>query len=150
MRTPSLICCAAALLIVAGTAFAQQPSPSPAAPAESPPAAAPPTASPETAPPADDAARPRRRRGAAPAPDPGAPAAGRTVNKRLECRQQARQQGLRGRAAADQALICMAEARLACTKQAVAQKLDRRARATFIRDCMGTPARGGRGRKRAR
>jgi hypothetical protein len=32
--------------------------------------------------------------------------------------------------------ICMAEARLACTKEAVARTPDRRARNDYIRDCL--------------
>jgi hypothetical protein len=33
--------------------------------------------------------------------------------------------------------ICMAEARLACTKEAVARTPDRRARNAYVRACLG-------------
>ena len=138
MRIALLAGCAAVLLSFAGAAVAQQPSapagqdtppaPSEAAPSESAPAS-PPAAAP-AAPSDRDAAPRRRRRGTAGG-----------VNKRRECRQEARQRGLSGQAAADHAMICLAEARLECTKQAVAQVQDRRERNAFIRECMGQRAR---------
>lgn len=82
---------------------------------------------------------------AAPAPAPeampparGVPRAARAHarGKRFECRQAARQKGLRGEAARNDALICVQEARTECLKQAVAQNVPRREQRDFIKRCL--------------
>jgi hypothetical protein len=65
------------------------------------------------------------------------PARGRAANQRRACRLEARRLGLRGPDATGHMAICMAEARLACTKEAVARTPDRRARNDYIRNCLG-------------
>ena len=141
---PALLAAFAAAVIVAPVMTMAQPASPPAqeetapsvtpAPESAPPATAPETtAPPDTAAPALDAARSGR--------------AARSMNRRRLCRQEARRKGLRGADAQNDAAVCLAEARLECTKQAAAQNLDRGARNAFIRTCLGMPERGS-GRER--
>jgi hypothetical protein len=65
------------------------------------------------------------------------PARSRAATQRRACRLEARRLGLRGPDATGHMAICMAEARLACTKEAVARTPDRRARNDYIRNCLG-------------
>jgi hypothetical protein len=133
MRISWLTGCAAVLLTFSGTAMAQQTTPptlqtpgaqdAPAAPAETAPTK--PSETAPASPPGQDAA------------PGGRPPSAAKVSKRRACRDEARRQGLRGDAASGHILICMAEARLECTKQAVAQATDRRGRNTMIRECLG-------------
>jgi hypothetical protein len=113
----------AVLTISAGITFAQAPATPPAA--EAPQGQPAPVTSPPPAAAAPESAKP-------------AP----TVSKARECRLQVKQKGLRGRAASDEVAVCLAEARLECTKQAVAHNFGRRELAAFIRQCMGQRARG--------
>jgi hypothetical protein len=145
MRIAWLAGCAALLLTFSGAAMAQQTTPpasqtpgaqdAPAAPAETAPTK--PSETSPAPPPGQDAA-------------PGArPQTAAKVSKRRACRDEARRQGLREDEASGHILICMAEARLECTKQAVAQATDRRGRNAMIRECLGQgerrrPRRGGR------
>jgi hypothetical protein len=84
-------------------------------PAASPPAAAPPAA-------------------AAGVPQPN--------TKPVDCRAQAREKGLRGPAINDAVAICVAEQRLACTKEAVERKIATSQRREFLRTCAGRPGGG--------
>jgi hypothetical protein len=107
-----------------------------------------------TAPPAPSLTAPAP--GNAPGPAVSAPAAGeaappagrsaRRTGKSRECRQEAKQKGLRGNAARGEVAICMAEARLACAKQAAASNLGKRELKAFIRQCMGRGERQRRGK----
>jgi len=116
----------------------QKPSEPPAPPSASdgaPPSALdstpPPPAAPETPPAA--------RRGSAPpasAAEPP-PARGRAADIRRACRLEARRLGLRGPDASGHMAVCLAQARLACTKEAVARTPDRRARNDYVRECLG-------------
>ena len=73
------------------------------------------------------------------APSPNTPSAGTPP---VDCRAQAQSKGLRGQAARDAMEICMAEQRLACTKEAVEKKVMGPARRDFILSCAGRPGRG--------
>lgn len=57
-------------------------------------------------------------------------------SKRQACREDARHKRLRGMDALDSVQLCMAEARLACVKEAIAKKVGRAKRRDFIRDCV--------------
>jgi hypothetical protein len=87
------------------------------------------------------AATPSGQPGAAPAGSPPEaatpnPAAGAGPSKRAACRAAGQQQGLRGPDLADQIAICMAEARVECLKQAIAQKIPPGPlRQEFIKSC---------------
>ena len=72
-------------------------------------------------------------------PSPGTPSASTPP---VDCRAQAQSKGLRGQAARDAMEICMAEQRLACTKEAVDKKVIGAARRDFILSCAGRPGRG--------
>ena len=87
----------------------------------------PPAAAPSDAPPA-----------AGGAPSPNTPSASTPP---VDCRAQAQSKGLRGQAARDAMEICMAEQRLACTKEAVEKKVIGAARRDFIVSCAGRPGR---------
>jgi hypothetical protein len=147
MRVALFTACAAVLMSCAGAAVAQAPSAPPAPTLEAPAAKEAPASPSESAPPAAPETAPSDQDAAPGAPSGAVPRAGAerrpapAANKRRACRDEARRRGLRGREAADHATICYAEARLDCTKQAVAQVSDRRARAAFIRDCLGLPER---------
>ena len=54
-----------------------------------------------------------------------------------KCRRDAKQKGLRGDAATSAVAVCIAEARLNCTKQAAAQNLGKREFRAFVRQCLG-------------
>lgn len=69
---------------------------------------------------------------AAPAPAPAQPA---TTGKSTLCRQQARQQKLRGDARRDFLQVCRLEGRLACLKEAIAKKITGAARRDYIKTC---------------
>lgn len=60
----------------------------------------------------------------------------------VDCRAQAQAQGLRGQAMRDAVQLCVAELRVTCLKQAIAQKLVKDARKTFIKSCAGRPGAG--------
>jgi hypothetical protein len=80
------------------------------------------SAAPETAPPA------MGRQGAG----------GRQPNpRRVVCVNKARQQGLRGPQMRDAVQLCAEEARLACTKQAIEQKIPAQQRRDFMKNCAG-------------
>jgi hypothetical protein len=49
----------------------------------------------------------------------------------------ARQQGLRGQQMRDTVQLCMEEARLSCTKQAIEKKIPAQERREFMRSCAG-------------
>ncbi len=114
---------AAALIGFTAAASAQTTPPPAAAPSDAPPAAggAP---SPSTPSPS--------------APSPSTPSASTPP---VDCRAQAQSKGLGGQAARDAMDICMAEQRLACTKEAVEKKVIGAARRDFLRSCAGRPDR---------
>jgi hypothetical protein len=60
-----------------------------------------------------------------------------TSNKRAECRQKLRQQGLRGADLRDQFQLCLADARKDCLKDAINQKITGGQRKEFVKNCMG-------------
>ena len=115
MRTFGMLCAAAALIASSHLSLAQ--STAPAAPDAGPPGAPAPQAAP---------------------PPAGQPMAS-TADKRKECKDKATAQGLRGQAAKDSMVVCMQEARLDCTKQAVAQQVGKVDRKDFMRGCLGRP-----------
>jgi hypothetical protein len=53
------------------------------------------------------------------------------------CTDKAHQQGLRGQQMKDSVRLCMDEARLACTKQAIEKKIPNKERGEFMRNCAG-------------
>lgn len=57
-------------------------------------------------------------------------------SKRDDCRAQIKQQGLKAQAASDSIQICLAQARLDCTKDAVSRNLPNAQRRDFIRSCV--------------
>lgn len=63
-----------------------------------------------------------------------APAAPVTESKRYACRASTRE--LHGQARVDQMQLCMAQARLDCLKQAIAQKIVGQLRKKYIKSCM--------------
>jgi hypothetical protein len=126
----------AALFLVCGTLGASsqtQPQPSGSEPAPAPAPEAAPAPAPPPAPYQAPAAAPEA---APPAPRAPRAARARARGKRFECRQAARQKGLRGEAARNDALICVQEARTECLKQAVAQNVPRHAQREFIKTCL--------------
>jgi hypothetical protein len=58
--------------------------------------------------------------------------------KRVDCRQVGTSQGLRGPDLQDQVAVCVQEARLACLKQAIAQKARGPQRVEFMTKCLGS------------
>jgi len=70
------------------------------------------------------------------APKPATPAASPTGGKRDHCRAQA--SSLRGPERADSMQLCMEEARLACLKQAIAEKVAGPARKDYLKSCVGS------------
>jgi hypothetical protein len=56
--------------------------------------------------------------------------------KRADCRQAGRAKGLSGPDLVDHVSICVQEARLACLKQAIEQKIRGRERVSFISNCL--------------
>jgi hypothetical protein len=60
-----------------------------------------------------------------------------TAAKRVACRQEGTNKGMRGPDLRDYAAVCVLEARLACLKQAVAEKIRPPARRDFINKCLG-------------
>jgi hypothetical protein len=58
--------------------------------------------------------------------------------KRADCRQVGQNQGLRGPDLIDQVAVCVQEARLACLKQAIQQKVRGPERTNFITKCLGS------------
>jgi hypothetical protein len=144
MRSALLAGCAAVLLTFSGAAIAQQTTP----PASQTPPAKDAPAAPADATPAKPSETGPATPPKAASPD-AAPGQARKASRRRACRDEARQKGLRGDEASGHILICVAEARLECTKQAVAQATDRRSRNAMIRECLGQgeprrPRRGGR------
>jgi len=114
-----------ALGLVTGVAAQSSPPPGQSQP---PAAGAAPSSPPAAeAPDADDDTPPARGVRGQRQPDP----------KRAVCQDKVRKQGLRGQQMRDQQLICIEEARLACTKKAVEQKIPNRERRDFIRNCTG-------------
>ena len=63
--------------------------------------------------------------------------------KPVNCRAQAREKGLGGPAMTDAVAICVAEQRLACTKEAVERKIAGSQRREVLRTCAGRPSGGG-------
>jgi hypothetical protein len=57
--------------------------------------------------------------------------------KRSACRQEGTNKGMRGADLQDYVAVCVLEARLACLKQAVAEKIRPPARRDFINKCLG-------------
>ena len=110
---------AAAVIGFAAAASAQTAPPPATAPSEPPPAA-----------------------GGAPGPGAPSPSTPSASTPPVDCRAQAQSKGLRGQAARDAMEICMAEQRLACTKEAVEKKVIGAARRDFILSCAGRPGRG--------
>lgn len=111
-----LLFAALVALSVAGSALAQQSAPSPE---QSPPPSA-----------------------TAPADQQNPPAAGQPPGRqpnvrRTACVDRARQQGLRAQQLRDSVQLCMEEARLACTKKAIEQKIPAAQRREFMRNCAG-------------
>jgi hypothetical protein len=115
---------AAALIGFTAAALAQTTPPPATAPSDAPPAAggAPGSGTPSPS-----------------TPGPSTPSASTPP---VDCRGQAQSKGLRGQAARDAMEICMAEQRLACTKEAVEKKVIGAARRDFIVSCAGRPGRG--------
>ena len=60
-----------------------------------------------------------------------------TAAKRSACRQEGTNKGMRGPDLRDYVAVCVLEARLACLKQAVAEKVRPPARRDFINKCLG-------------
>jgi subtilisin family serine protease len=58
--------------------------------------------------------------------------------KRFACRQEGMNKGMRGPDLQDYVVVCLAEARLACLKQAVAQKVHGAERRDFLNSCLGS------------
>jgi hypothetical protein len=58
--------------------------------------------------------------------------------KRVACRQEGTNKGMRGVDLQDYVAVCVLEARLACLKRAVAEKIRPPARRDFISKCMGS------------
>lgn len=58
--------------------------------------------------------------------------------KRTSCRQAEAAKGLRGPELSDQVAVCVLEARLACLKQAIEQKIRGPERIAFIRNCLAS------------
>jgi hypothetical protein len=74
--------------------------------------------------------------------DMAAPAASAGGGKRVACRAEA--EGTKGQERRDQMQLCLAQARLDCTKQAIDQKVAGPQRRDFVKNCVGTkPPRGG-------
>jgi hypothetical protein len=71
------------------------------------------------------------------APSDQANPQGRAGVKRSACRQEGTNKNMRGADLQDYVAVCVLEARLACLKQAVAEKIRRPARRDFISKCMG-------------
>jgi hypothetical protein len=75
-----------------------------------------------------------------PAPAPGADSkqgqSAAARDKRQACRQEGQSKGSRGPDLQDYVVLCVAEARLACLKQAVEQKVRGRARRDFVEKCL--------------
>jgi|RhiMethySRZTD1v2_1073278.scaffolds.fasta_scaffold3707260_1 hypothetical protein len=107
MHWSSMMGSAAAVLAGAGLAFGQ---PTPA-----------PRPSPDTTP--SDQATPQVPAG--------------VKQKQFACRQEGTKKGMRGPDLQDYVVVCVLEARLACLKQAVADKIRPPARRDFISKCMG-------------
>jgi hypothetical protein len=59
--------------------------------------------------------------------------------KRSACRQEGTTKNMRGADLQDYVAVCVLEARLACLKQAVAEKIRPPARRDFLSKCMGEP-----------
>jgi hypothetical protein len=59
-------------------------------------------------------------------------------SKRQACRRDGQAKGSRGAELQDYVAVCVAEARLACLKQAVEQKVRGQARREFIGKCLST------------
>lgn len=112
MRAFAIFRLASCLVVMASPSFAQQPSPAPAPTA--------PTAGPDDHAPAASNAR------------------AAVQKKRAACREAGTSQGLRGPDLQDQVAVCVLEARLACLKQAIAQKVRGRQRTDFIVKCLGS------------
>jgi hypothetical protein len=115
---------------------AEHPAPPAAAPAQTKPlaAATPPAmfAVSQLAPGAAPTAAPRSA-------DAGAGDTRASVEKkRLACRQEGMNKGMRGPDLQDYVVVCVAEARLACLKQAVAQKVRGAERRDFLNSCLGS------------
>jgi hypothetical protein len=60
-----------------------------------------------------------------------------TSAKQSACRQEGTNKGMQGADLRDYVAVCVLEARLACLKQAVAEKIRPPARRDFISKCMG-------------
>jgi hypothetical protein len=58
------------------------------------------------------------------------------LKKRADCRQAGRAKGLSGPDSVDHVSLCVQEARLACLKQAIEQKIRGRERISFIGNCL--------------
>jgi len=60
------------------------------------------------------------------------------LKKRADCRQAGMSKGLRGPDLIDHIALCVQEARLACLKQAIEQKVRGPERVNFINKCLAT------------
>ena len=69
-------------------------------------------------------------------PVAGQPASPGPPTRREACRSAVKQQGLKAQAASDQIQICLAQARLDCTKEAVTQAVPNAGRRDYIRTCV--------------
>jgi hypothetical protein len=118
MRIVKLAACVSLSFLAAELAFAQG----------SPPPESPTLSNPAPVAPAQSASTPEAPVTTAPTQSP---------TKRQLCRTEARNKGLRGKDAAAEVAICVAQARLDCTKQAAAQHLARRELNDFVRKCLG-------------
>lgn len=59
--------------------------------------------------------------------------------KRADCRKEAMDQGVSGQDLSDRVLVCVLEARLACLKKAIEQKLRGPERGAFVVKCLAQP-----------
>jgi hypothetical protein len=81
---------------------------------------------------------------------PAAAATPQPTTPRVDCRGQAESKGLSGQDMRDAVSICVAEQRLACTKEAVDKKVVGKARREFVRACAGRPGGARRGDRQGR
>jgi hypothetical protein len=81
------------------------------------------------------------------APPPAAAAPMKADTPSVDCRAQARSQGLRGQPARDAIALCVEELRTACLKETIAKKIVGKDRKDFIHNCVSRPKSGDQGSK---
>lgn len=84
----------------------------------------------------EDAAQPSTESGG----KPGAKVPGPLTGKKLACKESGAKNGLKGFELQDHMQLCIEEARLACLKDAIAQKARGKDRRDFMVKCMDTAA----------